>query len=1761
MKHRKPHVFFYFTLAFACALFLSCIVPAMPADKGTAAGTGTLVVNVSDADATTAIVKTARTVVPGIAGISGQAVSYTISCTNTITSATVSPPMTSFGPQTISNLSPGEYTITVNAYKMKNETNVLIATGSATVTVGEGALVPAYIKLKPAQTGGGTPGKGSFALTIKWPTASADQIWWYLDGSGETRLTNISTPPITSDGTTSTVIIKADNLDSGIHTVRINFNMNGATGTGTQLEIVNVYDNMESNMFVGADGSLSDSRTYTAAEVMNMADSVNTGVTMRVIEGDTMSTPPLIASGSVTLPVRVNAVTVIPTVAVPGQRIEISQNGGTYTQIASDMPITEIVNEQPIRNTTLLLKVTPPNNAPPTTYTLVLRSPVHVTDYNILGAALAYLDNNVILDNDITVPDSVTWPPIGNETSKFTGTLNGNGHTITFMTTISTSTGDAGMFGVIASPAVITDVHLKNVSVSGGTSDDGVGGLVGENYGGTITRCSVTGYVEGLQGVGGLVGNNRIDDATPPTWRSVISECYSTATVKGTAQYPGGLVGQNWGTISNSYARSNILNGGGGGLVDYNFATGIIENCYAAGSGSLLGGLARGNAGTCTENYYDSTFSGMTDSIGATGITTANAKTQGSYSGWNFSSVWAIDAARNSGYPYLKNNAQPVVSLPSNMTATDFAAMINADLTGDFIIDPGVSTVTLTGTLTPIGTTDTPFRGTFDGNGKTITGLTVADNSYAGMFGTVDPGAIIKNLQLTGVSVTGAANAHKGGLVSYNRGTIWRCSTSGIVTGDVRVGGLVGRNDGTVSECWSNASVTGSYAGGLVGENYGTIENSYARGRLSTNDGGGLLGWNRGSGIVRKCYAASPITPPGTPAYIQGLVGRNDGGTVEASFFDASKIVTSYSGGTTPAPSIFGSPRTPESIRMQSSFNWDFTSVWNTSTGKNGGYHYLRNVTPTTDIGISTQAQLESISDLNGDYYLTGNIDLSSNSDWTPIGNATTPFTGAFNGNGRSIANLTKNSATPTNEGLFGVIGSGGYICKVTLTNVTVANTSTDIYYASGMLAGVNYGLIVQCSALGSVSGYNYVGGLIGTNAGTIRLSYARGMVRGSNSQAGGLVGGNGGTIQLAYAFTAVSGRDNVGGLIGNMSGGSVLDCYARGLVTSRTMTYDPGRTGGFVGGFDGGSIQSAYASCDLSVTPSTITTKGGFAGNKTGGTFTSCYYDSSKGGATAIGEGSGTATGLNTASMKVLTNFTGFGGSWACIANKNAGFPHLTGAGLVPADDISLSSSMNKTAIYNALNDNKNGNFVLTDSITLAGSWTSVGTKTSPFTGTFDGNGKTIINSTTVNSGMFGYLGASGSIQNLTIGCPSGYTPQAFDTGNYWAGGLVAINNGTISRCAVYGLITSTAKGVGGIAGVNRGIITQCYSSAAVTGSDWEVGGLVGNLQGQGCIIDSFASGRVSGSMNRDGGLIGSSEQNGTVLKCYSTGTVTGTTDVSGLVGFNDPPASIVGSFYDKDTSGWNNGNGTANSTTAMKMLATFQNAGWSITNIADPSAVWGIDITGAINNGYPYLQYFGSATVLPPLQLASIYNNTTAKIFSNTGVRLSEPNRNSIANSAYKMTMESSLTTSDPDLIFGSTNNFTICGWFRIDNYTSGGTLFYRGGNSNSLNYGVFVKSGGTIDAQLSTSGNGSSITSVNPLATPTATWFHVALTYSGATSKEITLYVNGTNKSSTTFTYSGFEAGSFWFGNFNGAMSDLKIYDSALTASEIATVLASP
>ena len=225
------------------------------------------------------------------------------------------------------------------------------------------------------------------------------------------------------------------------------------------------------------------------------------------------------------------------------------------------------------------------------------------------------------------------------------GEFDGNGHRILSLTCDLGSVSSVGLFGYLASGGRVSQVGVENVNVTGSLW---VGGLVGENYFGTVSKCYSTGSVTtGDRDAGGLVGCNE----------GTVSGSYSTCNVTGDWRV-GGLVGENdRGTVSNSYSTGNVIgNSAIGGLVGQDYEGGTVSNSYSTGTVTgnyYVGGLVGSSGDTVNNSFWDTQTSGQAISDGGrgTGRTTTEMMSTATFSsaGWDIIEVSGPDE-RNTAY-------------------------------------------------------------------------------------------------------------------------------------------------------------------------------------------------------------------------------------------------------------------------------------------------------------------------------------------------------------------------------------------------------------------------------------------------------------------------------------------------------------------------------------------------------------------------------------------------------------------------------------------------------------------------------------------------------------------------------------------------------------------------------------------------------------------------------------------------------------------------------------------------------------------------------------------------------------------------------------------------------------------------------------------------------------------------------------------------------------------------------------------------------
>ena len=256
--------------------------------------------------------------------------------------------------------------------------------------------------------------------------------------------------------------------------------------------------------------------------------------------------------------------------------------------------------------------------------------------------------------------------------------------------------------------------------------------------------------------------------------------------------------------------------------------------------------------------------------------------------GGEYTYTVSLAAAKDLGYTIESNGSYTVTSADGLMNIAELVNGGKSDI--NITLDTDID---LTGKdWTPIGTDyDNSYKGTFDGGGHTITGLTFTTNDeFAGLFGWLNRAGTVKNVVMEGVQITSNQiyGGSIGGVAGYSWGTIENCSVSGSVSGTVYVGGVVGvQIGGSITGCSSSATVKGTVdVGGVAGQtnSSATLTACYVTGNVIIEmdpkkniAGGSLVGMNAGSSLL-ACYATGNVTSTGSSTgymHIGGFLGNN----------------------------------------------------------------------------------------------------------------------------------------------------------------------------------------------------------------------------------------------------------------------------------------------------------------------------------------------------------------------------------------------------------------------------------------------------------------------------------------------------------------------------------------------------------------------------------------------------------------------------------------------------------------------------------------------------------------------------------------------------------------------------------------------------------------------------------------------------------------------------------------------------------------------
>ena len=790
--------------------------------------------------------------------------------------------------------------------------------------------------------------------------------------------------------------------------------------------------------------------------------------------------------------------------------------------------------------------------------TCLIGTESHLTEFRKLVNDNGMTSLNAELTADITLSGSHT--PIGTDSKKFSGTFDGKKHKI--INLLITGTGDAkGFFGE-TSGATIKDVEFLKANVNI-TSGKNTGVVVGVCDNTTIQRCAVVNsYLSGNDHTGSIAGCAK--------GNSTISNCYSNAKVVSVYQ-AGGMVGTSEGmTIEHCLFMGPSIegtysgHGGARGLISLLEGDGTTmkhnvvaaQYVYSGGGSSYCQSLVSQNGKTLTvdDNYsWSTTRYGNASSNQTYGLNSNDVngyqkapgeidKTFFEGRGFDFNDDWKmVEGLTYAGgsYPILKWMTAPAASIEisTDQELYDFATFgwdnVNVNLTGN--ID--YSATAYQGQDAMIGTSfSRVYAGTFDGKNNTVkVGFNNTSAENSGLFCQVN-GATIKNLKVEGNITTNKKFA--GGICAKinNKATITNCESNVTITdnrsenGDGTHGGIVAlvQSHGggvEISNCLFSGAISASKAdgcGGVVGWTSGgssevTIKNCLITGTMTVRTDGANDIIARSGANESNNYYTCTITGISNAENASEASAKKETGEL------CYLLNESTQGGTNWTQTI-GTDACPIP------FNTQRLVYLNGSTYANNyikdGKYQISNANELVDF-----AALVNTGNASLEAELTADIDMSSVSGWTPIGQDMKDFAGHFNGQGHRIMHLTTTSGM-NNQALFGQA-----VGPAIIENVIIDATCTiqGAKWAAGILGHVwgDNVIIRNCGNEANVTGTDDTcAGILGCSDGkVVHISncYNKGDISGPKWNAGicGWMGNASSTIKNCYSIGTISGDGN----------------------------------------------------------------------------------------------------------------------------------------------------------------------------------------------------------------------------------------------------------------------------------------------------------------------------------------------------------------------------------------------------------------------------------------------------------------------------------------------------------------------------------------------------------------------------------------------------------------------------------------------------------
>lgn len=1089
-------------------------------------------------------------------------------------------------------------------------------------------------------------------------------------------------------------------------------------------------------------------------------------------------------------------------------------------------------------------------------------------DKNAKMTDSAKLLADITINEDVSGSDATSqkykWTPLGTDSSKYTGTFDGNGHTISGLY-INSTAANTGMFGRIGSSAVVknltladsvirstknytgaitgyiddaasvTNCHTKNsVQITAAKYTGGITGYQDDTS--TLTRCSNAAEVTGANNVGGISGYNWSKSSAS------LTDSYNRGSVSG-SNLVGGICAQIYigGTVSNVYNLGNIQASGttgtptAGGITGV-FRSGAIKSAYNAGivkataKGGVAGRLEASSSSRTVQNvFYSDEYEAVGNLNGCTIQNgTATAKTSDGLKALTSEDLGGGFAADTNGI----NSGYPVLAWQNGTVKSDDPEKDDNGWQGEAAKDApqqkdGVYQIGKPAELAWFAekaaqdSTDLKavLTADLDLNNNVWTGIggQTADTGFAG---TLDgAGHTIKNLYLKNGK----------GLIPYNKGTVKNLTLEGLLKGGDETAALTGTNAGTLEDITSRVAVTGG------------------------NKVAGIAGNNTKDGVIKDCHNTGAVTGE---SYAAGIVAYNEGSVSGCSNTAVITAGSTFAGGIAAANT--------NAVKSEAA---------NVSKSANSGHVIVSSSAERAYAGGVVGWNNASVSSL----YNTGNVVSQGGYVGGCLGCNTTGSTAKSLYNLGDVAGSYADTETGEVFNVGSVIGGGvaGTDCWY-LSSLAIADA--DSSSANKADAGT---IKNKAGNLASLAGSKET--LTGTvtlpedvQAGeTIKASYTDG-----NGQDPMFVwyrdwGGEEQVLGFGESFTVPNDMVGVKVYVKCMDG----DHY--GIKTAES-----------------GKVQGMSGTVKIQ-------------GQEVAGhTLTAVYKGSEKKPKYQWYRGSKAIDGATNETYKLTDDDLGreisvrvTGSLAGYVEAKTGTIKEGASAGIwsedqcsepaVKSDVYQISSEKELKWFVNAVNGGNTAiNGALTTDIALstaegtAGNWYPIGNDKNSYKGTFDGQNHRVtgmvIRGEKNEQGFFGNIDGKGTVKNLKISGDINVTGDSLSTG-----GIAGYLEGKIIYCEYSGSV-SGGMYVGGITGQTglNAKVTECRNTASVAGTQ-SIGGITGAVS-YGTISKCINTGSVGteDKSQQAGGIVGLMSNYAVVEGCYNTGPVIGKKNLGGLAG-----------------------------------------------------------------------------------------------------------------------------------------------------------------------------------------------------------------------------------------------------------------------------------